>query len=257
MSSSAIDPAFEEVAAWNVFDANARVGRSGVYGEQALEADDLLLEMDRLGIRQALVAQFAGEEYDAAEGNRLLRDQIGERLAPAWAALPERKFFESLNLAPPAAVRLSFGPLKHNFSPAAWCAGELCEFLQSHSTLTVIQREDIAWDSLVRLLSDFPRLPILLLETGYRADRYLFPLFERHQNLHIDTSMYVAHRQLECCVEKFGPDHLLFGSRLPLYEAGAALAVLATSRISDEARLAIAGGNLRRLLRSVAVCFGM
>ncbi len=236
------------MAAWNVFDANARVGRSGVHGEQALEAGDLLAEMDRLGIQRALVSHFASEEYDAGEGNRLLTAQIGARLAPAWAALPDRAFFESLNLAPPAAVRLSFGMLKHNFSSSAWCAGELCEFLQAHSTLTVIQREDIAWDSVELLLRNFPRLPILLLETGYRADRYLFPLFERHANLYIDTSMYVAHRQLEYCVEKFGPDHLLFGTRLPLYEAGAALAVLAASRISDEARLAIAGGNLRRLL---------
>ncbi len=236
------------MAAWNVFDANVRVGRSGVHGEQALEAADLLLEMDRFGIRNALVAQFAGEEYDAAEGNRLLRGQIGERLAPAWAALPERAFFESLNLAPPAAVKLSFGMLKHNFSSAVWCSGELYEFLQGHSTLTLIQREDIAWDSLEELLWNFPRLPVLLLETGYRADRYLFPLFRNHRNLFIDTSMYVAHRQLEYTVEKFGPGRLLFGTRLPLYEAGAALAVLATSRISEEARLAIAGGNLRRLL---------
>jgi hypothetical protein len=253
LSPSAIDPAFREVAEWNVYDANVRVGRSGVHGEQALEADDLLLEMDRFGIRKALVAQFAGEEYDAAEGNRLLRGQIGERLVPAWAALPERSFFESLDLAPPAAVRLSFGMLKHNFSPAAWCAGELFEFLQAHSTLTVFQREDIAWDSLAQLMSDFPRLPVLLLETGYRADRYLFLLFRKYPNFFIDTSMYMAHRQLESTVERFGPDHLVFGSRLPLYEAGAALAVLATSRIPDTARLAIAGGNLRRLFGSVPV----
>ncbi len=253
MSLSAIDPAFREVAEWNVFDANVRVGRSGVHGEQALEPDDLLLEMDRFGIRKALVSQFAGEEYDAAEGNRLLRGQIGERLVPAWAVLPERSFFESLTLAPPAAVRLSFGVLKHNFSPAPWCSGELCEFLQAKSRLAVIQREDISWEALAQLLSDFPRLPVLILETGYRADRYLFPLFEKHPNLFIDTSMYMAHRQLESTVERFGPDHLVFGSRLPLYEPGAALAVLATARIPAEARQSIAGGNLRRILGVASV----
>ena len=75
-----------------------------------------------------------------------------------------------------------------------------------------------------------------------------FPPVQAASEFYIDTSTYVAHRQLESFVDKFGPEHLVFGSRLPLYTAGAALAVLATARISDEARLSIAGGTLRRLL---------
>jgi predicted TIM-barrel fold metal-dependent hydrolase len=145
-------------------------------------------------------------------------------------------------------VRLSYGVKKHNFSSAPWCSGELYEYLEEHSVLTLMVREDIKWDSLAQLLENFPRLRVLLLETGYRADRYLFPLCKQRPNLYIDTSTYVAHRQLESFVENFGPEHLVFGSRLPLYAAGAALAVLATARISDEARLSIAGGTLRRLL---------
>jgi hypothetical protein len=232
--------------------------------------------MDRFGIRQALVSHFACEEYDAEEGNNILAREVApgfspacaalkggatsseikvlpselhERLVPVWAALPERSFIEKLATRGPLVVRLSYGVQKHNFSWQPWCSGELYEFLQEHSVLTVIAREDLAWDSLAQLLASFPRLKVLLLETGYRADRYLFPLFKQHPNLYIETSTYVAHRQLENHVEKLGPDHLLFGSHLPLYEAGAALAVLATARISDEARLLIAGGNLRRLLQ--------
>jgi predicted TIM-barrel fold metal-dependent hydrolase len=116
-----------------------------------------------------------------------------------------------------------------------------------------ITREDIEWDSLASLLEKFPRLPVLLLETGYRADRYLFPLLQRHSNLYIDTSTYLAHRQLESFVDRFGATQLVFGSRLPLYTPGAALAVLASARISDEAKLAIAGGTLRQLLRRASV----
>jgi len=234
------------VATWNVFDANVRLGHSGVYGELALETDDLLKEMDRFGIRRALVSHFAGDEYDAEQGNNLLACEFHERLVPAWAALPE----PPQKLAPrhPVAVRLSYGVKKHNFSWAPWCSGELYEYLQEHSVLTLMAREDIEWDSLAQLLGNFPRLQVLLLETGYRADRYLFPLFKQNPNLYIDTSTYVAHRQLESLVEKFGPDHLLFGSRLPLYTAGAALAVLASARISEQAKPSIAGGTLRRLL---------
>ncbi len=248
MSGSTIEPAFLECAAWDIFDANVRVGRSGVHGELALETSGLLAEMDRFGIRRALVSHFAAEEYDAEEGNRALALDLHERFIPAWAALPETDFLEKLNALNPAAVRLSFGVKKHNFSSGRWCAGELFEYLQQKSILTVIVREDIAWEALAQVLRDFPRLHVLLLETGYRADRYLFPLLKQHWNLYFDTSTYLAHRQLEDFVERFGPDRVVFGSRLPLYTPAPALAVLATARISDHARLLIAGGTLRRLL---------
>jgi predicted TIM-barrel fold metal-dependent hydrolase len=88
----------------------------------------------------------------------------------------------------------------------------------------------------------------VLLDIGYRADRYLFPLLRRFPMLHFDSATYLAHRQLEAYVEQHGPDRLLFGSRLPLYTPASSLAVLASARISDEDRRAIAGGNVRRLL---------
>jgi len=50
-------------------------------------------------------------------------------------------------------------------------------------------------------------------------------------------------------VDQFGPDRAIYGSRLPLYTPGTALGVIASARIRDEAKIAIAGGNLRRLLR--------
>lgn len=253
MSESLIDPAFREVAAWDVFDANVRVGRSGVHGDLALDAAGLLAEMDRFGIHEALTSTFAAEEYDPEEGNLLLARERPARFTPAWAVLPDREFLAKLWALQPRAVRLAFGIKKHNFSPASWCSGELYERLQERLVLTIIAREDIDWDALDTLLRNFPRLAVLLLETGYRAERYLFPLFSRHPNLYMDTSTYLAHRQLENHVERFGPDRLVFGSRLPLYTPGAALAVLATARIPDEARKAIAGGTLRRLLRRSAL----
>ncbi len=258
MSPSLIEAAsidfIGEVQAWNVFDANVRVGRSGVHGDLALEAPELLAEMDRFAIRSALVSHFAAVEYDAEEGNCALAEHLNERFVPAWAALPDPPSIERLTARRPVAVRLLFGVKKHNFSPTAWCAGELFDFLQQNQILAVIAHEDLPaqagleWDSLARLLENFPRLRVLLLETGYRADRYLFPLLRRFANLYFDCSTYLAHRQLESFVERWGPDRLVFGSRLPLYTPGAALAVLASARISDQARLAIAGGTLRQLL---------
>lgn len=252
MSGSSIEPAFRETAAWSIFDANVRVGHSGVHGELALEAKELLAEMNRFEIEQALVSHFTAEEYDAEEGNRALAQDLQGKLGrfiPAWAALPEKAFLERLAHYKPAAVRLFSGSKKHNFSLGPWCSGPLYEYLEAHSILAVIAREDIEWDGVAQLLRNFPRLSILLLESGYRAERYLGPLLRSFPKLYFDSSTLLAHRQLERFVEQFGHERIVFGSRLPLYTPGAALAVLATARISEDAKRAIAGGTLRRLLR--------
>lgn len=248
VSTSSIEPALAECAHWNILDANVYVGHSGISGDLALEAPELLLEMDRFGISRALVSHFVSHEYDAVEGNRALIRDANPRFIPAWSSSPDPSSLTDLVKHNPRAVRLWFGPLHHNFSSAAWCAGELFEYLQENRVLTVISRTEIEWDSIATLLANFPRLSLLLLDIGYRSDRYLFPLLKRFPNLYFDSSIYAAHRQLEWYLEQFGPDRMVFGSKLPLYTPAAALMLLGTARVPDSTRLAVAGGNLRRIL---------
>lgn len=241
---------FTEAADWNLFDVNVRVGSSGIHGELALDTNGLLSEMDRFFIRRALVSHWESEEYDAALGNEALARDLDPRMTPAWSVLPDSQFVAALALRKPVAVRITPGTTQHNFSLAAWPSGEMFDYLQQHGVITLITVSDIGWPGLTMLLERFPRLPVVLLETGYRADRHLLPLLERFPLLHFDSATYLAHRQLEAFVESHGAEQLLFGTRLPLFTPAASLGVLASSRISDAARLAIAGGNLQRLLAS-------
>lgn len=239
---------FSEAADWDLFDVNMRLGSSGIHGELALDAGGLLREMDRFCIRRGLASHWECEEYDVVLGNEALERELGPRITPAWGVLPGEPFLKLLAAREPAAVRLTPARQQSNFSLAGWCAGDLFDYLQQHAVVTLIASADIGWNDVATLLENFPRLPLVLLETGYRADRYLFPLLKRFPALHFDSSTYLAHRQLEAFVESHGPDRILFGTRLPLYTPAAALGVLASSRISDADRLAVAGGNLRRLL---------
>lgn len=249
MSSFSSQSIFAEAEGWNAWDVNARVGPSGIHGELALDAAALVHEMDRFYIRAAVVAHATGVEYDAALGNGLLSDLRGNRLIPAWSTLPDRESVDRLAALQPKAVRLTPGKANHNFPLTSWGAGDLLEFLQGQHVLTLVAREDIEWDGVQHLLENFPSLQVVLLETGYRADRFLFPLLEKFPSLSFDSSTYLAHRQLESFVDRFGAERVLFGTRLPFFTPASSLAVLATARIKDEDRLLIAGGNLRRLLR--------
>jgi hypothetical protein len=48
--------------------------------------------------------------------------------------------------------------------------------------------------------------------------------------------------------ERWGAERLLFGSNWPLLNHGQTLAMLTCAEVTDEQKLLIAGGNLRRLL---------
>ena len=185
---------------------------------------------------------------DPAVGNEALAREADGRLVPAWSLLPNAELLESLAAGKPKAVRITPGPTQHNFSLAKWGAGPMLDFLQANNILTLMVRNDIAWGEAASLLENFPRLRLVLLDTGYRADRYLFPLLDRFPNLYFDSATYLAHRQLESVVNQRGAERILFGSRLPLFTPASSLGVLASARISDADKVAIAGGNLRRLL---------
>lgn len=207
--------------------------------------------MDRFYLRQAVVSHWTGEEYDAATGNEALARSLHPRLVPAWSILPDDDLLKALADRKPSVVRINPALAQHNFSLAPWHAGPMCEYLEQNEVVTLLSRIDIGWPELKELLENFPRLPLVLLDVGYRSDSYLIPLLKMFPSLHFDSAGYLAHRQLETFIERHGPDRLLFGSRLPLFTPAAALGVLASARIPETDRLAVAGGNLRRLLGSV------
>lgn len=250
MSSFANQQIFSEAAGWNLWDVNVRVGPSGPHGQLGMSKAELLEEMSSFFIQKAVAAHGTGVEYDAAVGNEALARTADPRLIPAWTPLPDRESVEQLAKRRPLAVRLMPKNPNHSYPLTAWGAGELFEYLQSRRVVTLVAREDIDWEPLVALLENFPRLPLVLLDIGYRFDRYIVPLLQRFPNLHFDSATYLAYRQLEHFVDRNGGERLLFGSRLPLFTAAAALGVLASARIPDHDRLQIAGGNLRRLLEA-------
>src|SRR5919198_1365229 len=183
-----------------------------MYGELALDTAGLVEEMDRFAIRNAVVSHLTAEEYDVEEGNRALQRDLVPRFTPAWAALPDRASLDALPARRPVAVRLTPAVTQHNFSLAPWSVAALFEYLEAEFVITLIARADIEWDRLVEILTSFPRLRVVLLDIGYRSDRYLFPLLDRFPGLHVDSATYLAHRQLESFIERRGPDRVLFGS---------------------------------------------
>jgi predicted TIM-barrel fold metal-dependent hydrolase len=68
--------------------------------------------------------------------------------------------------------------------------------------------------------------------------------------LYVEISGYQGYQAIEAVVGRFGPERLLFGTNIPTFSPGGAIAAVTYADISDDAKSLIAGGNLRRLLEA-------
>lgn len=239
-----------------LLDCCVLFGRPAVpAGEPYVSADELLAEMDRLGVAEAWCADWRALENAPAVGNRLLVEELAghERLHPVWTVLPPgtgeipppEELLAEMAAAGVAIVRAE--PARHGWSLADWCCGALWSALESRRVPVLLHAEG-RWDQLDTMLSAHPELPVILTGTGYRAARVLYPLFARHANLRVEISSYVVNEGLAEVAEKFGAGRLLYGSNAPDVCMEEARGTLNFSGLSDADMTAVAGGNLRALL---------
>ena len=236
------------------FDCNAAVGALGAGPPGVgLSAPALAARMTRYGISRALVCSTASLEYNPREGNRVLAHEIAPHPNwwPLYSLTPDQGALEEAStLLPgrPFAALLLPDRDHHNFSLREWCAGPLLATLERRRIPVFLRPAPAGWDEVAALLDTHPGLAVVVTHTGYRADRYLYPMARRHTRLFVETSTYLGHRQLEEFARTFGATRLLFGSNLPYYTPGASMSVLAYARMRDEERARIAGLNLLELM---------
>jgi hypothetical protein len=246
-----------------LFDANCMIGRV-VQPKPAfpLSVGELLGVMDDFGVAEALVYHALSKEYHPAEGNRVLLDEIAgvERLHPVWVVMPSHtgEFPPEEELAGEMlshgvrAARVFPHPNSHNFSLRHWVSERLLQSLQRRRIPLFVDQEEIDWDTVHEVLERYDELPLVLTNVGYRVNRYLYPLWEKHANLHVELSSYCGHRAIEEVVGRFGAERLVFGTKLPYFTPASAIGMLSYARIGAAEKKQIAGDNLRNLLDRVS-----
>ena len=243
----------------NYFDCNCSIGRFAVPQPRSFfTAVALLAEMDYTGIEQALVYHAWSREYNPAEGNERLINEIAgkERLCPCWVVMPHYTgempapdhLIASMIERGVKAVRIFPATIYQSWCVEEWSSKPLfSELANSHIPL-FISFSQISWEKVYQIGKAYPSLPIVLTEVRYEESRNFYPLLEQLPNLYMDLCMTIVHQGLEMEVKRFGADRFLFGSRMPLYSAGPSICYLQYAMISDEAKAKIARENLQRLL---------
>ncbi len=252
-----------------IFDSRCTVGRHLLLREGGQHsATDLLAEMNRYGIAEALVLDSLARENHPEDGNRRILDSTASypRLYPAWSAMPAagndeqenpELFLQKMRKHNVAALFLF--PRQYRFSLSDWCADSFLEPMAEARVPIFVCHDEIGpggamgdttdWNAVVALCRRWPRLPVIVTEYRIRrGQRMLYRAMDSCPNLHVELSGYWLHRGIEYITANWGAERLIFGSNWPTFGPHMTIATLMTAEISDADKAKIAGDNLRKLI---------
>jgi uncharacterized protein len=222
---------------------------------------DLQVEMARAGVRKALVWQITQHDASPQVGNAILAEDLRGQpnLVGSWAILPNQgrefppvdQFCEQMRAANVRAIRTF--PDSHRFLLNSVALGSWIEPLSARRVpLLLSMKYGVEWRDVYALLADFPDLVCVILDHGcWGEDRLFRPLLERYPHVYVDTAHYLLDGGIESLVESYGPSRLLFGSGFPTCYFGGMMLALKHAEIAEDAKMAIACGNLERVLAEV------
>lgn len=230
-------------------------------GARVTDAADLAAEMQRLCIDRAFVRHRACTDIAPWLGNDMLGVEIAGRpaLSPVWNVTPEGRApaFDpaaALTEMLAAGVRMAWlTPKAQEFTPRAWCAGDLYEALQSARVPLLLEYDDCAPDDIHDICSHFPDLRLILLRVPrVGRHRMVYPLLKRHDNLLVCFDhAFSAFEGFKTLVDLHGEHRWVFGMSYPDAECGAAVTGLMYAGLSDAALEAVGHGNIERLISEV------
>ena len=239
----------------NLFDCNCWYGRPPRPPFRfAATPAELLEQMDFCGIGAAL-AYHVNQRFGAPQvyDRVALEDLCGQsRLFPVRALLtpqtgelpPPDAFLAELRRDGVKAVRAF--PCEHRYRLDGLTFGPHLEMLAAQRIPLLVKADCLAIGDLLR---NCPELTVIAMSQGpHSLERYLRPILDRYPNLYLDTSGLLLEGLIEEFVARYGAQRMVFGSGFPDNAAGGAQLHLMHAGIPEDARAAIAGGNLRRLL---------
>lgn len=247
-----------------MFDFNAALGRFAHPAGGAFDsADDLLDEMRRLRIDEALVTHALALEGDVEMGNRLLLEALNghERLHPCWVAPPPTlgDFPEPglwVREAREAGVRAArMTPAHSLFSLSEWRLDAFAEALE-HGRLPLLldfgdahwSQSRIPWQDVAALCTRRPRLNVVVVGPTIGDARDAVPLLTRFPNLHLECHAFALPDGFPALAAAGLSGRLLFGTGIPRRAGECPMLHALRNGMGAADESALCFGNAHRLL---------
>ncbi len=259
----------DKIEQLDFIDFSVSYGRPAVpYTGLYVEKDDLLSEMERIGIRHALAYHTLAKAYQCSCGNNRLTEEASDdaALLLSWVVVPNEdemgcspselvaamkrqnvravRLFPSSQSKPLAGTRYAF---------YEWFYGDFMDAFERERIPVILEfspdrRAEPEWDKLYALGTEYPKLPIVLCDTFQRASLSLVRMLERLPNLFVQSCSIGTHRQLEYVANKVGAERIVAGSKFPTLHMGAMVGQVLFANLAYDQKKLISGDNARRIL---------
>ncbi|HEY3417732.1 MAG TPA: amidohydrolase family protein, partial [Armatimonadota bacterium] len=137
----------------------------------------------------------------------------------------------------------------HGYSWSTPGVEETLSTLERAGYPLIESESDASLEDLAGILTRHPRLHVISLRTAYTLSRTVFALLAQFPTYHVEFSRFAVHNVVAEVTKRFGPERLVFGTGMPEWDPGAAMALVTYAQITPAQRAIVAGDGLRALLR--------
>jgi len=243
-----------------IIDTNVMIGRWPTRNLKFCSINDLIQQMDYHNINQAVVFSATSVKHNPIEGNMQLMKSISnhlDRIIPCWVILPtwemetERELIDDLKSNKVKVVRVF--PNEHHFVLDNWVCSNMFKDLEAAHIPLLLNGPTVSPTQIHSICKSYPELPVILMQSEYALNRNFYMLFGLCPNFYLEISTYFIYHGIEDIVHRFGASRLIFGSRMPFQEPGAALTMVKLADIPSSEQEMILGRNMERLIGEVKI----
>ena len=235
-----------------VFDANVALGRRHDRRVSVDTVAGTLRAMEQAGIGKALVYSPHAAAFDPEDGNRLLRETIGDAtgLVAQYVCSPATDDLDSFAaLVAEHGVRsVRMVPALHRYPFRGWVVDPWLQWLATERLPLWVPVDEVDPSDLYDVLDDHPDVQVVLSEVHYSQVPWAMHLIRNLPNVHVEVSRFVIADGITRLMEAVGGGRILFGSRFPASPMPPQLYHLHRCDLGQDALAAICAGNLERLL---------
>jgi len=245
------------------FDCNAAYGmetRPPEYPTVATVAQ-LRAEMLRAGVKKAIVSRVEQAQGGMLSANAMLADDLRDldHLWGTWGIVPKETHEVPDPEQMPEAMKRDriigwrLYPEKARFLMRGFALREWCEVaFERKIPIFIDTSHGASLSQVADLLEAFPNLTVVLTFANcWPSDRYLRPFVSTFPNVYLDLSYMLTDYGIESFVGEYGAGRLLYGSAFPVSYFGANMLMVRHAKIAAADKVAIAGGNLARIVQEV------
>ncbi|MFW6060141.1 MAG: amidohydrolase family protein [Phycisphaeraceae bacterium] len=219
------------------------------------ELDEIVREMDRLGVEKVCVFGLSGVFSDEQPDNDYVAEAVRrypERFVGFTLVNPFRgpeEMRRELERGAAMGMRgVKLIPSYQGYPEEGPNIDVACQWAHERGEL-ILNHEWGSPEQMRRLVTTYPNACFL---TGHTTTKYA-EVMREHENLYVCSCPLLGPRACEQVVEAIGAERFMFGSDLTDLPIAWGLGPILLARISAEEKRLILGGNLARLLEKYSV----